>query len=384
MWKKLGIPLVLLVALTAWWGTQRYATGDDGLPPLETVAVDRGDVSQRVVAYGSIQPVDRVEVGSQVSGIVDEVRVDFNSRVRRGDIVALIDPSTFEADVRSAEAELESAEASLELARHQWQRTQELREQQFVSPSDVDEARAGLAQAEASLRVREQALERARRELERCTITAPADGIVISRQVEVGQTVAASLNAPILFEIVSDLSRMHIHASVSEADIGRVEEGQEVTFVVDAYREDEFVGEIVQVRNAPMMEDNVVHYETIIAVENEDLRLKPGMTAEVSIIVAERTDVLRVRNTALRARIPDQIRPPEPSDEDALDGRVYLVRDGDLVAIPLRTGLADGVNTEVLEGELEEGDQLAVGLSLTAGAQDGDRRSLFSGQQAQF
>ncbi|TVP74754.1 MAG: efflux RND transporter periplasmic adaptor subunit [Gemmatimonadales bacterium] len=384
MWRKIGIPLVLLLALTAWWGTQRYATGDDSLPPLETVTVDRGEVSQRVVAYGSLQPVDRVEVGSQVSGIVDEVRVDFNSRVRRGDVVALIDPSTFEAEVRSAEAELESTEASLELARHQWQRTQELREQQFVSPSDVDEARASLAQAEAALRVRQHALERARRELERCTIRAPADGVVISRQVDVGQTVAASLNAPILFEIAADLSRMHIHASVSEADIGRVEEGQTVRFAVDAYREEEFGGEIIQVRNAPMMEDNVVHYETIIAVDNEDGRLKPGMTAEVSIIVEERTDVLRVRNTALRARLPDQIRPPEPADEDALDGRVYLVSEDDLEAIPVRTGLADGVHTEILEGQLSEGDRLAVGLSLGATGRNEGRRSLFSGQQAQF
>lgn len=386
MLKKLAIPVLFLIGfligLTAWWGTQRYASGDDGLPPLETSTVDRGDISQRVVAYGAIQPRDRVEVSSQVSGIVDEVRVDFNSVVRRGDVVALIDPSTFEADVRSAEAELASAEASLELARHQWERTVELRERQFVPPSDVEEARASLSQAEAALRVRRHALERAERELERCTITAPADGIVISRQVEVGQTVAASLNAPILFEIVSDLSQMHIHANVSEADIGRVAEGQKVRFVVDAHRDEEFHGEVIQVRNAPIMEDNVVHYETIIAVDNERGYLKPGMTAEVSVIVAERADVLRVRNTALRARIPDAIRPEEPSDSEALDGRIYRLEEDRLIAVPVRTGLSDGVFTEILDG-VEEGDILAVGLSLTTGREE-DRRSLFSGQQAQY
>lgn len=377
------IALAVLLGVGALWVTQPYGTAEGSLPPLETVAADRGDVSQRVVAHGKLMPVSRVEVGSQVSGIIDEVLVDFNAQVTRGQTLAQIDPSTFEAALNSAEAELESAEAGQELARLQWTRVQELRELQFVPPSDVEEARAALSQAEAQVRVRRHAMDAARRELERSTITAPADGIVISRMVDPGQTVAASLNAPILFELASDLTRMHIHANVSEADIGDVAEAQSVRFVVDAYRDREFRGEVVQVRNAPIEEDNVVHYETIIAVDNEEQLLKPGMTAEVSVITAERHDVLRVRNTALRARLPDGVRPPEPDESGDGNGRVYRLENGELVATPVRTGLADGVHTEILEG-LEEGAVLAVGLSLVRESDDGSSRSLFSGSQAQY
>jgi len=380
--RNVVVVVVVLAALGTWWATRQYGTAEGSLPPLHTETVDRGDVSQRVVAHGSLQPVERVEVGSQVSGIVEAVMVDFNSRVTRGQPIAQIDPSTFEAALNSAEAELESAEAGLELARHHWERVQELREMQFVPPSDVDEARVSMRQAEAQVRVRRHALDAARRELERSTITAPSDGIVISRTVDVGQTVAASLSAPILFELAADLTRMHIHASVSEADIGMVEEGQLVRFIVDSHRDRQFSGEVIQVRNAPMMEDNVVHYETIIAVSNEEGLLRPGMTAEVSIITEEVTDVTRVRNTALRARIPDDIRPPDPDGAADADAVVYRLENGELQATTVRVGLSDGTYSEVLDG-LAEGDVLAVGLSLMT-QDEGNRRSIFGGEQAQY
>jgi HlyD family secretion protein len=383
-YKKLIIVLLVVLVPVGLWATQRYASSDGGLPPLHTERVERGDVSRRVVAHGSIQPVQRVEVGSQVSGIVDAVLVDFNSVVRKGQVIARIDPSTFAAAVASAQAELESAQASLELARHQWQRVQALREQQLVPPSDVEEARANLRQAEAEVGVRRHALNRARRELERCTITAPADGIVISRSVDVGQTVAASLSAPVLFEIASDLRRMHIHARVSEADIGSVSEGQEVRFVVDAHRGREFRGEIVQVRNAPLVEDNVVHYETIITAANDEGLLKPGMTAEVAIITAERQNVLRLRNTALRARLPDALVPAGNRSENADGPAVFRLVGGELMHTPVQTGLSDGVYTEILAG-LDEGDVLAVGLSLASEQnRGGGARSVIGGSQAQF
>ncbi|MCC5940514.1 MAG: HlyD family efflux transporter periplasmic adaptor subunit [Balneolaceae bacterium] len=175
---------------------------------------------------------------------------------------------------------------------------------------------------------------------------------------------------------------MQIHANVSEADIGTVIEGQLVEFQVDAYRGRIFPGEVVQVRNAPQMEDNVVHYETIIAVNNDERLLKPGMTAEVSIITAQRHDVVRARNTALRARLPDSIRPEDPPSEEGMEGRVYLIDGERLVAKRVKTGLSDGVYTEIVEG-LEPGDELAVGLSLRAGGEE-ERRSLFSGSQAQY
>jgi HlyD family secretion protein len=375
------IPL-LLVGATGLWGATRYGSGSSGLPPLNTVVADQGAVSQRVVAHGTLQPQHRVHVGSQVSGIVDEIHVDFNSRVTRGQVLARIDPSTFIAAVRSAEAELDAAEAAHDLARLHWQRVQELRQHQIVAAAELEQARTELRQAEAQLSVRGQNLERARRELERCTIVSPTDGIVISRDVDVGQTVAASLSAPVLFEIASDLGEMQIHANVSEADIGEVNEGQLVRFQVDAHRGRTFTGHVIQVRNAPHVVDNVVHYETIIAVVNEDGLLKPGMTAEVSIITAEVEGALRVRNTALRARLPDALRPADPDPVAGFNGRVYVVRDGEIVAVPVRTGLSDGVNTEIIAG-IREGDELVVGLSVRESGDD-DARSIFRGNQAQY
>jgi len=381
--KQLLVSLTLvLVFVAVILVLRQVSTGESGLPPLNTVEVDRGDVAQRVVAHGTLQPVQHVTVGSQVSGIIEEIFVDFNSRVRRGEVLARIDPASFEAAVRSAQAELEASEAGMELARLRWQRVQELREHQLVPPSDVDEARAALQQAEAQFSVRRHALERAQFELDRCTIHSPTDGMVISRQVDVGQTVAASLSAPILFEIATDLTRMQIHARISEADIGQVQEGQQVRFQVDAHRGTEFRGEVIQVRNAPIMEDNVVHYESIIAVDNPDGLLRPGMTAEVAVITEEVTDAVRVRNTALRARLPDALTPPEPDLPGEMNGRVYLLRDGVITAAPVRTGLSDGLNTEIVEG-VAPGDVLVVGLSVL-GSGENQRRSLFGGQQAQF
>jgi len=381
---KYGKYLFILVLISAatWWGMSYYGSSDNGLPPLHTETVETGDVSQRVVAHGSLQPVQKVEVGSQVSGIIDELFVDFNSEVSEGEVLAQLDPSTFRAEVSSAEAELESAEAGLELAEMNYERIRDLQERQFVSRSDLDEARSSLRQAEAQVRVRNHALERAQRELDRTTITAPTNGIIISRDVDVGQTVAASLSAPILFQIAADLRQMQIHANVSEADIGRVADGQLVRFQVDAYRDREFVGEVVQVRNAPLVEDNVVHYETIIAVDNDERLLKPGMTAEVNVITDEVHNVVRVRNNALRARLPDNIRPEDPAEDEEMDGLVYIFDDGELMAKRVKTGLSDGTYTEIIAG-LEEGDVLAVGLSLI-GQQEEERRSLFGGSQAQY
>jgi len=379
---RILIVLLVLTGVVVWWGVSAYSDGESGLPPLHTETVDTGDISQRVVAFGSLQPVQKVTVGSQVSGIIDEIFADFNSMVKRGDVIAQIDPSTFEAEVSSAQAELESAEAGLELAQMQYNRINELLERQFVAPSEVEQASATLRQAEAQVRVRRHALERAQRELDRTTIKAPADGMVISREVDVGQTVAASLNAPILFELASDLSKMWIHAKVSEADIGTIKEAQRVRFQVDAYRNRSFEGEVIQVRNAPLIEDNVVHYETIIAVDNSERLLKPGMTTEVNIITDETHDVIRVRNTALRARLPDTIRPEDPPEEEGMNGIVYFLEENQVIAKRVKTGLSDGVFTEIIEG-LEPGNRLIVGLSLTTGSEN-QRRSLFSGNQAQY
>lgn len=379
---RLIIPFLVLGA-AAFWGVRQYGVDTSAAPPpYQTVTVDRGVVSQRVVAHGTLEPVEKVQVGSQVSGIIREIHVDFNSLVSRGQVIAQIDPSTFAAAVSAAEAELTAAEAELALARTHWERMRQLGDEYLVSVAEVEHARANLQQAEARVDVRRHALERAQRELDYCTIYAPTDGIVISRDVDVGQTVAASLNAPLLFLIASELDRMHIHASVSEADIGRVRNGQSVRFRVDAHRDREFEGRVIQVRNAPLVQDNVVHYETVIAVHNRERILKPGMTAEVAIVTAEVDDAPRVRNTALRARLPEELTPPEPEPDETANGRVYVLRDGELRAVPVRTGLSDNLYTEILDG-LEVGDTLVVGLSLQD-TQGGRRRTLLGGSQAQF
>lgn len=379
---KASLFIIPLFAIIGWFGFQYLSGDDDNLPPLNTQTVDYGDISRHVTAHGTLEPIDEVLVGSQVSGIIQEIHADFNDEVEQGQVVAQIDPSTFRADVSSAEAELESAKAGLELAQQQYERTQELREREFVAPSEVDEARSALRQAESEVEVRRHALNRAELELAQTTIFSPTDGVVISREVDVGQTVSANLDAPEIFLIATHLNRMHIYANVSEADIGEVEEGQDARFYVDAYRDREFTGDVIQVRNAPHIQDNVVHYQTIIEVENEDELLKPGMTAETDIITDERHDVLRVRNNALRARLPDGIRPEPPEDADEDDTVVYVIRDGELIAQTVETGLSDGVHTEILGG-LEEGDELAVGISLTM---DDDRSGpgLLQGDQAQY
>ncbi|MCH8495670.1 MAG: efflux RND transporter periplasmic adaptor subunit [Balneolales bacterium] len=339
--KKALIYLSIFVfsGLGVWYFANQRASKSSALPPLHTVVVDKGEISSRTVSFGSLEPIQMVTVGSQVSGIIDEIHVDFNATVRRGQVLARIDPSTFEAAVSSARTELESSQAALDLAKLQFERVQELRERQFIAPSEVEQATATLRQAEAQLEVRRQSLERAQRELDRCTIIAPTDGIVISRNVDVGQTVAASLSAPELFNLATDLRSMYIHANVSEADIGHVQDGQQVRFRVDDHRDRTFTGEVIQVRNAPLVMDNVVHYETIIAVDNSELLLKPGMTAEVNIITDEVQDAMRVRNTALRARLPDGIRPDDPDMPEGYNGRVYKMQDGALVAVPVQTGL---------------------------------------------
>lgn len=379
---KIGITVIVVAGILGWFLWPETNSGNSNLPPLNKVTVEEGDIAQRVVAFGALQPVQKVEVGSQVSGIVDQIYVDFNTPVSKNQILARIDPSTFEAAVSSAKAELESSKAALELAEIQYNRIQELNERQFVSLSDVDEASANLRQAQAQVQVRQHALERAERELERCTIVAPTDGIIISRAVDLGQTVAASLNAPLLFEIATDLRQMHIYALVSEADIGVIEDGQRVVFRVDAHRNRNFEGTIIQVRNAPVISDNVVHYETLIKVDNSELLLKPGMTTEVNIITDEVHDVVKVRNTALRARLPDSLAPEEVELEGDNNGRVVILQNGRLLSRAVQTGISDGVNTEIKQG-VSPGDTLVVGLTLaTEGNQQ--RRSLFGGQQATF
>lgn len=301
------IVLVLAAAAGGWY----YATRDnDKAPEYTTAAITRGEVAQVVTATGTLQAVTSVDVSSQISGLINDISVDFNSQVKVGQVLAKIDPATYESKLASALAQLGNTKANLTLVRLNTERTRSLRQQNLVPQQDLDQAEALLAQAEAQVAIQNATVESARVDLARCTILSPIDGIVIDRQAEVGKTVAASLNAPLLFTIANDLSKMEISAAVAEADIGSVEEKEQVNFTVDAYPNRQFRGRISQVRNAPKVTSNVVTYETIVDVRNDDLKLKPGMTANVSIVIADRRDVLRLPNSALRVRIPENLLPP--------------------------------------------------------------------------
>src|SRR5437870_2644431 len=271
----------------------------------QTATVTRGPITQLVTATGTLNPVVNVQVGSQVSGNIQKLFADFNSEVKAGQTVAQIDPALFQAAVTQAEGDLATAQAALELAKLNATRTETLFKQKNSSQQDLDQATAALHQAEGNVKIKQGALDKAKADLDHCTITSPIDGVVISRNVDVGQTVAASLQAPVIFAIANDLTKMQIDSNVAEADIGAVSVDQDVDFTVDAFPTRTFHGKVVQVRNAPITVQNVVTYDTVIGVSNPDLKLKPGMTANVSIIIAHKDTVLQLKNAALRFRPPE-------------------------------------------------------------------------------
>src|SRR5437867_12187602 len=270
---------------------------NSGAGNYQTTTVTRGPITQAVTATGTLNPVVNVQVGSQVSGNIAKLFADFNSQVKAGQVVAQIDPALFQATVTQAEGDLANAQAALELAKVNATRTQELFAKKTSSQADVDQATANLHQAEANVKIKQGALDKAKADLDHCAITSPIDGVVISRSVDVGQTVAASLQAPVIFAIANDLTKMQIDANVAEADVGVLEVDQNVDFTVDAFPIQTFHGKVVQVRNAPITVQNVVTYDTVIGVSNPDLKLKPGMTANVSIIIAHKDDVLQIKNS---------------------------------------------------------------------------------------
>jgi len=309
---KLLVTLVVLALIGG--GVYYWFFYESEKPPaISTTTITRGDIIQSITATGILQAPTSVEVSSQISGKVIARNVDYNDRVKEGDVLARIDPATYQSRVIQTEAQLANTQASHTLTRLNTERTRELYKQNLVSKADLDQAEAQLAQADAQLRIQQANLDSARVDLERCTITAPITGIVLDRQTDVGKTVAASLNAPTLFVLITDLTQMEISADVSEADIGSVQVGQDVQFTVDAYPGRPFHGKVTLIRNLPKTQQSVVVYGTIIAVRNDDLRLKPGMTANVNIITARRDNVLRIANSALRARIPEKLLPPKPN-----------------------------------------------------------------------
>jgi HlyD family secretion protein len=302
--------VVVALAIGGWYWLSHRATK----PPIyTTVLVTRGELTQAVTATGTLQAVTTVDVSSQISGNIAKLYVDWNSPVKKGQLLAELDPSTYKTAVLQSEGQLANARANYALMKANADRSQELFGKNLIPQSDLDTANAQLAQAAAQVQIQTAVAETAKVNLSRCSIYSPIDGVVISRNVDVGNTVAVSLSAPTLFQIANDLKSMQIMASVAEADIGSVSEGQAANFTVDAYPDRKFRGRVVQIRSAPVTVQNVVTYNTMIDVRNDDLDLKPGMTANVAIVIAARHDALRVPNSALRARIPEELLPPSPT-----------------------------------------------------------------------
>lgn len=387
--KRYGVIAVVVLALLIVVFVIRQCRSGSATS-FQTAPVTRGPLTQAVTATGTLNPVVTVQVGSQVSGNIAKLFADFNSQVKAGDVVAQIDPVVFQATVTQAEGDLASAQAGLELARANATRTEDLVKKQNSAKADLDQAMANLHQAEASVKIKQGALDKAKADLDHCTIKSPIDGVVISRSVDVGQTVAASLQAPVIFAIANDLTKMQIDSNVAEADVGVVTIDQDVDFTVDAFPTRTFHGKVIQVRNAPITVQNVVTYDTVIGVSNADQKLKPGMTANVSIIVAHRDNVLLMKNAALRYRPADAT--PAPTGTPRASGgggggggprtgggrpggareggprerrperTVYVLRGGSSRPEPIqiKTGISDGVTTEVLDG-LKEGDLVVTG-----------------------
>ena len=370
---------------------------------FQNATVTRGSITQAVTATGTLNPVVNVQVGSQVSGNIAKLFADFNSDVKAGQVVAQIDPILFQAAVTQAEGDLATAQAALELAKLNATRTQELFTKKNSSQADLDQAIANLHQSEANVKIKQGALDKAKADLEHCSITSPVDGVVISRNVDVGQTVAASLQAPVIFQIANDLTKMQIDTNVAEADVGVVEVGQNVDFTVDAFPMRTFHGKVVQVRNAPITVQNVVTYDTVIGVNNPDLKLKPGMTANVSIIIAHKDNVLQIKNAALRYRPADVVFPEARSissppaqtsrasrpgggarERAGSDRTVYILSGNRPKPVQIKTGISDGVATEVTEG-LKQGDQVITAeLASMAAAPSSSAANPFGGGPRRF
>jgi HlyD family secretion protein len=356
-----------LIAVLALAGCLRGAHKG---PAYETASVSRGNILQHVTASGSLSAVVSVDVGSQVSGKITHLYVDYNSPVRKGQLVAEIDPTVYEAQLQQAQGDLASAKADVTLKHQNLERKKILVPLKAASQLDLDQATAELAQSEATVTIKEAALHSATANLGYCKITAPVDGIVIARKVDEGQTVIAAMSTPVLFTVAQDITKMNITADISEADIGQVKDGQEVEFGVDAFPNEVFHGKVSQVRKSPTTTQNVVTYQTIIAVANPEQKLFPGMTADVSILVLQRNNVLKVPNATLRYSPPDNAKfsATPPKQLERAQQLAYQLQSDNSTLTPriVRTGATDGVSTEIVEG-VAQGDRVVTG-TLTTGA----------------
>ena len=342
---RAGGESVILLALTLAACSPKPETA------YETTTVEKGNISTTVTATGTIEPVTSVDVGTQVSGIVSKIYVDYNSEVKAGQVIAELDRTNLISTLESQRANLTSAEGSLAYQKANFERYKTLYDKGLISANDFEQARLSYIQAQQQVTTARQSVKRAETDLGYATITSPINGVVLSKAVEEGQTVAASFSTPTLFTIAQDLTDMRVIADIDEADIGEVKEGQRVSFTVDAFPADIFQGSVTQVRQQPTTESNVVTYEVVISAPNADLKLKPGLTANVTIFTLEKNDILTVSAKALRFS-PNEALIADDETIQGTDAKNKLwVREGKVFrAIPVEVGVTNGTMTEIKSG----------------------------------
>lgn len=393
IWVSAALGIILVLVIAAF-------RNKENTPSYRTVAIERGTIEEVVSATGTLQATEMVEVGTQVSGQIAELRADFNDRVSKGQLLARIDPTILANEVRAAEATVARNKAELDQAKRTLERNRQLHQQQVITDSELEQAQYGYSVASANYISANASLERARRNLNYTEIRAPIDGIVVERSVDVGQTVAASTSAPKLFVIAQDLSQMEILASVDESDIGKIRNGQEVRFTVQAFGDREFKGAVQQVRLQSTATENVVSYGVVIEVDNPDGVLLPGMTATVEFLVSSAQNVLKVANAALRYQPPAEARAEtaatQPSAQRAVRtsnaqrprstaGRPRMGvlwrsgANGKLEPVRVRIGLTDGQYTEI-SGEGVTGDMQVI-AGETSGSAQSSAANPFQNQQ---
>lgn len=358
-WRHKWWTLLIIIAVGGYmiFGASAKKTGNKG--EFVTVNITRGDMEQVVSATGEISPVNTVSVGSQVSGTIEDIFVDFNSQVKQGDILLKIEPSVLQASVTEAKASLDSAVSQRNLAKSDYIRDKSLYSDGFIARAEMEKSLAQYEQAQASVVRAQSQYDKAVTNLGYATITSPVNGTVISRKVDKGQTVAASFQTPDLFEIAEDLTKMQIETAVSEADIGMIQQGQNVTFTVDAYSGDKFKGVVRQIRLSPTTTSNVVVYTVVIDVDNSDLRLMPGMTAFVTIIVNRAEDVWKAQNSAFLLRSFENIDPKAKDIPTA--NHLAILRDKQVVIVEYKKGLVTATDTEIISDGIKSGDKIIVG-----------------------
>lgn len=370
----MGIGAVVIVALVIWMCSGGKKEEE---VTFETTKAERQNIHTTITATGTIEPVTSVTVGTQVSGIVSKLYVDYNSVVKKGQVIAELDRTNLTSELNRAKAELTSAESTLSYETANFKRYQTLFDKGLVSANDYESAKLSYEKARQTVNSARESVQKAQTNLGYATITSPIDGVVLSKSVEEGQTVAASFNTPELFNIAQDLTDMRVIADIDEADIGGVQEGQRVTFTVDAFPDDKFEGKVTQVRQEATTTSNVVTYEVVISAPNKDLKLKPGLTANVTIFTLEKNDVLAVPSKALRF-MPNEalLKKGEQIEDVEAPLKVWTLEGNTFKAHKVETGITNGMLTEIISG-ISEGAEVLVDFSISSGETEQ------AGQQAQ-